>query len=147
MIGPLSPKVMTAGTTAAAYAPAKEKDDKLVQAAQQMESVFVRELLKAAKVGGPKADSGYGSMATDALADAIEKGGGFGLAKRIQDAVNDSARSSEARVRSQNQDSARTHVASSAKPLTRSPEIPKGSPDASVPMGRTRKPAGSSHEE
>lgn len=130
MIGPLSPKVMTAGTTAAAHAPAKEKDDKLVQAAQQMESVFVRELLKAAKVGGPKADSGYGSMATDALADAIEKGGGFGLAKRIQDAVNDSTRQ---------------HVA--AKPLTLSPEIPQGAPEASVSRVRTSKPAGSSHEE
>lgn len=91
MIRPLAPGLAAAleKATLARKTDADPAQKKLIEATKQMESVFVRELLNAAKVGGPKADSGYGSMAVDALADAIEAGGGFGLARRIQQAVEE----------------------------------------------------------
>lgn len=67
---------------------APKKDAGLARAAAEMESVFVRHLLEAAKIGGPSAQSGYGSMAVDALASGIEQGGGLGLARRIEEALS-----------------------------------------------------------
>jgi Rod binding domain-containing protein len=66
---------------------AAPKDPGLARAAAEMESVFVRHLLEAAKIGGPSAQSGYGSMAVDALATGIEQGGGIGLARRIEESL------------------------------------------------------------
>jgi hypothetical protein len=56
--------------------------------------MLVKQQLKGAKLGGSgdaagegdKA-SGYGDMAVDALASAIQHGGGLGLARRIEQAV------------------------------------------------------------
>jgi len=60
--------------------------EKVQQAARDFESVLVRQLLKATKMGGDS-KGGYGDMAVDALADGIEKGGGLGLAQCIQKAL------------------------------------------------------------
>jgi Rod binding domain-containing protein len=64
--------------------------EKLRTAATEFESVLVKQLLKSAKLGGSGEDektSGYGDMAVDALASAVESGGGLGLARRIEEAV------------------------------------------------------------
>ena len=64
------------------------QDRALAHAASEMEAVFVRHLLEAAKIGGSQSSaSGYGSMAVDALAAGIETGGGIGLARRIEEAL------------------------------------------------------------
>lgn len=66
----------------------KTTDERAVaKAAQEMEGVFVRHLLAAAKMGGSSSDSGYGSMAVDALAQGIQGGGGLGLARAIEEAL------------------------------------------------------------
>lgn len=67
---------------------APKKDAGLARAAAEMESVFVRHLLEAAKIGGPSGQSGYGSMAVDALATGIQQGGGLGLTRRIEEALS-----------------------------------------------------------
>ena len=64
--------------------------EKLQHAATEFESLLVKQLLKAAKIGGGGASdksSGYADMAVDALASAIEHGGGLGLSRRIEEAV------------------------------------------------------------
>jgi Rod binding domain-containing protein len=60
---------------------------KVSHAARDFESVLVRQLLKASKVGG-ESKGGYGDMAVDALADGVEKGGGLGLAQCIETALS-----------------------------------------------------------
>jgi Rod binding domain-containing protein len=65
--------------------------EKVQHAAAEFESILVKQLLKAAKLGGSGGDekaNGYADMAVDALASAIEQGGGLGLARRIQDAIS-----------------------------------------------------------
>jgi Rod binding domain-containing protein len=59
------------------------------KAATEFESIFVRQLLTAAKIGGAKG-GGYGSMAVDALASGIQSGGGMGLAGAIEKALDGS---------------------------------------------------------
>src|SRR5260370_30268302 len=59
---------------------------KLHRATQEFESLLVKQLLTAAKIGGD-AKGGYGDMAIDAMANGIEKGGGLGLARRIEEAL------------------------------------------------------------
>jgi Rod binding domain-containing protein len=63
-----------------------ERSAKIKQAAHDFESVLVRQLLKASKIGG-ESKGGYGDMAVDALADGIERGGGLGLASCIEHAL------------------------------------------------------------
>ena len=67
---------------------------KLKHAATEFESILVKQLLKAAKLGGggqgDKAN-GYADMTVDALASAIERGGGLGLANRIEQAIGHTA--------------------------------------------------------
>ncbi len=63
---------------------------KLRHAAGEFESLLVKQLLTAAKIGGAGGDekaSGYADMAVDALASSIERGGGLGLAHRIEQAI------------------------------------------------------------
>lgn len=84
MSSPVSPL----GGMPTLQAPSAEarRSEKVVQAAHDFESVLVRQLLKATKMGGDS-KGGYGDMAVDALADGIEKGGGLGLAQCIQKAL------------------------------------------------------------
>jgi Rod binding domain-containing protein len=66
------------------------RTQKLRSAATEFESMLVKQLLKAAKLGGTGDDDksgGYGDMAVDAMATAVERGGGLGLAKRIEQAI------------------------------------------------------------
>jgi Rod binding domain-containing protein len=77
-INALDPRV------AAGAARVAPKDHALARAASEMETVFVRHLLEASKIGGPSGETGYGSMAVDALATGIERGGGLGLARAIE---------------------------------------------------------------
>ncbi len=55
--------------------------------AKDFESIFLRQILTTAKIGGSEKGGGYGGMAVDALADSISKGGGLGLARQIEQAL------------------------------------------------------------
>lgn len=87
-----------AGTHTGAAAQKDPRSAKLHHAAHEFESMLVKQLLKAAKMGGTGTDksSGYADMAVDALANGIEKGGGLGLARRIEDALHGGAHGSVA---------------------------------------------------
>jgi Rod binding domain-containing protein len=63
------------------------RTEKLEKAAGEFESLFVKQLLKEAKIGGDPKSGGYADMAVDALATGIQRGGGLGLAKRIEQAL------------------------------------------------------------
>jgi Rod binding domain-containing protein len=77
--------------TAAAPAKADAPDPKLLKAAKDFESIFVRQMLKGlekttAAGAGTQASAGektYGSMIVDTLSDSIQKAGGLGLADVI----------------------------------------------------------------
>ena len=76
---------------AAAHVKAKDATDpKIAHVAEQFEEVFLRQLLAASKIGGKEEGGGYGSMAVDALATGISRGGGFGIAKQIEAALSHS---------------------------------------------------------
>lgn len=76
---------------AAAHVKAKDPTDpKIAHVAEQFEEVFLRQLLAASKIGGKEEGGGYGSMAVDALATGISRGGGFGIAKQIEAALSHS---------------------------------------------------------
>ena len=81
-----------AAAKAAPARPEKARDPHLAKAAQDLEGIFVRQLVAAAKLGGKSGQSGYGAMAVDALANGIQAGGGLGLARRIEDALSSSLR-------------------------------------------------------
>ncbi len=80
-------------STANTSAPAKSDapDPKLLKAAKDFESIFVRQMLKqlektTAAGAGTQASAGektYGSMIVDTLSDSIQKAGGLGLADII----------------------------------------------------------------
>jgi Rod binding domain-containing protein len=75
------------------------RTEKLRHAATEFESILVKQLLKAAKMGGAgggEKANGYADMAVDALASSIESGGGLGLARRIEEAIGASAHVSHA---------------------------------------------------
>jgi flagellar protein FlgJ len=80
----------TSSGAAAAARPAAP-DPKLLQAAKEFESIFVRQMLKGlekttAAGAGTSASAGektYGSMLVDTLSDSISKAGGLGLADVI----------------------------------------------------------------
>ncbi len=84
----ISPLIAVDPRSAARAVKATKSDAELEHAAREMESVFVRHLLEAAKIGGEKSQSGYGSMAVDALAQGIQQSGGIGLTRSILDALN-----------------------------------------------------------
>jgi Rod binding domain-containing protein len=77
--------------TSSAAAKADAPDPKLLKAAKDFESIFVRQMLKqlektTAAGAGTQASAGektYGSMIVDTLSDSIQKAGGLGLADVI----------------------------------------------------------------
>jgi|SRR5215469_5863357 len=80
-------------TSQPAAAAEGQKQAKLIDAAQQFEAMMLQELLKPLRHGqsswggeekgdDPAADT-ISSFGTEAIANAISKGGGFGIAKQI----------------------------------------------------------------
>ncbi len=67
----------------------KKPSEKALKAAREFEGMLLRHMLeslqKTAQMGGAKkqTNSAYQSMAVDALADGIERGGGLGMADLI----------------------------------------------------------------
>lgn len=78
--------------TPEAVAAAKAETAKVHRAAGEFESMLVRQLLSAAHAVGKDGGGAYGGMAVDALASGVEKGGGLGLAKAIEDALSRAGR-------------------------------------------------------
>jgi hypothetical protein len=76
-----------AAAPSAEPAEAKPTDPALHRACEEFETAFIKQLLTAAKVGGKQQDHGYGAMAVDALADGIVAGGGLGLARAVERAL------------------------------------------------------------
>jgi peptidoglycan hydrolase FlgJ len=86
-------KIGTDITNQPATATEVEKQAKLVEAAQQFEAMMLQELLKPMQPGQSswggeeKSDDTafdtISSFGTEAVANAISKGGGFGMAKQI----------------------------------------------------------------
>jgi len=66
----------------------------LKQVAKDFEAILVKQLLRGAKVVAGNAESGYGSMALDALSSGISDAGGIGLARQIENALDQARRSS-----------------------------------------------------
>ncbi len=58
--------------------------ERIGEAAQQFEAIFVRQLLKSAHFGKQGGPTGYGNMVVDALATGVTSQGGLGLARAIQ---------------------------------------------------------------
>lgn len=77
----------TQAVHAADGAQSAHKAEKLKQAAQEFESLLIKQLLTAAKMGG-EAKGGYADMGIDALATGVEKAGGLGLARRLEQALS-----------------------------------------------------------
>ncbi len=83
----LNPALPSQATGVQAPSPAKV-DEKAAKAAKQFESMMLEHMLEAmqktAQLGGKEhQNSAYMSMATEALADGIERGGGLGLADLV----------------------------------------------------------------
>jgi len=98
-------------TGGAAAAKPEAPDPKLLQAAKEFESIFVRQMLKGlekttAAGAGTSASAGqktYGSMIVDTLSDSISKAGGLGLADVIAQSMamsNPALRASAAAAKS-----------------------------------------------
>jgi Rod binding domain-containing protein len=94
MISPITSAALPPSTTAldaAATSQSKTADPRVQKAARDFEAIFVRQMLKplektTAAGAGVEAQAGentYGSMIVGALADAISKAGGLGLADEI----------------------------------------------------------------
>ena len=60
---------------------------KLDEAAKGFEQIFVQQLLKTANFASQLKSGGYGTMAMDAMASGITKGGGMGLSDMIRDSL------------------------------------------------------------
>lgn len=97
MSGRISPVGALPATAATAQAspvhaapgsPDAKRAEKLHHAAHEFESLFVKQLLTTAKIMGEGKSSGYADMAVDALTTGIEKAGGLGLGRRIEDALS-----------------------------------------------------------
>jgi flagellar protein FlgJ len=86
-------KIVTDITSQPANAAEVQKQAKLVDAAQQFEATMLQELLKPMQHGQSSwggeeksddtASDTISSFGTEAIAKAISKGGGFGIAKQI----------------------------------------------------------------
>ncbi|WP_158944124.1 hypothetical protein [Granulicella sp. S190] len=88
----IDPEITVSPPTAAQA----QKQAKLVDAAQQFEATMLQELLKPMQQGHSSwgeedsGDSGSDTMSsfgTEAIAKAISKGGGFGIARRVVEQV------------------------------------------------------------
>ena len=66
-------------------------DPKTHKMAQEFEAMFVRQILKSAKIGGHEKEDGFDGMAVDALATGITEGGGLGLARQIEESLRTSS--------------------------------------------------------
>jgi Rod binding domain-containing protein len=77
----------TSPTSQVGQPKASEHAEKLHRAAQEFESLLIKQLLSAAKMGG-QAKGGYADMGVDALATGVEKAGGLGLARRLEEAIS-----------------------------------------------------------
>jgi Rod binding domain-containing protein len=76
-----------ASMPAAAAAPppfAGPKDGRAGKVGREFEAILLRQMLASAKVCGAKAEAGYASLATEALADAIAEAGGLGLGRALE---------------------------------------------------------------
>ncbi len=83
----LNPAALQRATAEGAQTPTKA-DEKAAKAAKQFESMMLQHMLEAmqktAQLGGKEhQNSAYMSMATEALAEGIERGGGLGLADLV----------------------------------------------------------------
>lgn len=83
-----SPRLLSSAPKAPAH------DAALWKAAQALETNFIAEMLKDAKIGAPRQEFGGGvgedqfaSMLQDKQADLLERRGGFGLAESIYRAM------------------------------------------------------------
>lgn len=65
----------------------KSVDPALKRLCGEFETAFLHQVLQAAKIGGKEMEHGYGAMAVDALAGGIQAGGGLGLARAIERAL------------------------------------------------------------
>ncbi len=85
---PDASSAVSSGRSPAAGQAKTPAEAKVHKAAQDFEGMFLKQILSAAKVGGSHGkQNGYDGMAVDAVADAVGKGGGMGLARQIEDAV------------------------------------------------------------
>ncbi|HEV8548979.1 MAG TPA: rod-binding protein [Polyangiaceae bacterium] len=79
----------TAGEVSQDKLATKPEKERALKAAREFESLLLRHMLesmqKTAHIGksDSKANDGYQSMAVEALADGVERGGGLGLADLI----------------------------------------------------------------
>lgn len=70
------------GSVSGALSPAAQAPlTPIDRAAREFESIFVRQLLEASRVGSSSGP--YASLSVDAIAKALEDGGGLGLAATI----------------------------------------------------------------
>lgn len=83
-------KVSAVGLAAGAGAPEKTaKSEKVAELAREFEALLLRQLLASAKVcGATDRQDAYAGMASDALADALARGGGTGLAGELERALS-----------------------------------------------------------
>lgn len=89
---------------------AQPDEDALRQAARDMETAFLSEMLKAANIGAPRATFGGGqgeeqfsSMLRDEYARALSTRGGIGLAEQIFNAMLASQSRADSAARGQGQ--------------------------------------------
>lgn len=83
-----SPRLLSSAPKAPAH------DAALWKAAQALETNFIAEMLKSARIGAPRQEFGGGtgedqfaSMLQDQQADMLQRRGGFGLAENIYQAM------------------------------------------------------------
>lgn len=82
-----------------ADSPAKPKDAaRAAEMGREFEAMLLRQLLSTAKLCGDKNENGYGGMATEALADALARSGGIGVAQMLAAAVPAQKTPTEAHV-------------------------------------------------
>jgi Rod binding domain-containing protein len=71
-------------------APERAKDaSRAAEMGREFEAMLLRQLLGTAKLCGAKNENGYGGMATEALADALARAGGIGVAQVIAAGVHE----------------------------------------------------------
>jgi Rod binding domain-containing protein len=80
-------KPAVTGPAAGKAAAGKAVDPALKRLCGEFETAFLHQVLQAAKIGGKEMEHGYGAMAVDALAGGIQAGGGLGLARAIERAL------------------------------------------------------------